>query len=526
MKTLINIFRIILGIVFVFSGFVKVVDPMGVEFKLVDYFVAMGLDFLQPAALIFGVIMSVAESLIGISLLFNLKPKLGSWGVMLFMIVFLPLTLWIAIADPVQDCGCFGDAIILSNWATFWKNVVFMAMTVPVFLKRKDFKPNLPPSVQWTLLIVFAVSTVWLSIYCYRHLPILDFRPYRIGNNIQAGMEIPDSERDNVPVYETVIVYKNVETGEVREFDVNNIPDGEQWEWQETKNELVKKGYEPPIHDFSITTMPLTFEKERKQNMVVPEDLFDATYLYELDGHVEEFQVNELPLSEWTFVSVDSEKEILPQNLGLIYENNGDSREFTLYDLPLTSEWKFVDAVYYNPEDAVIPENETPENITDLVLADDRYTFFIISWDILKVKNKNIENLKKLYNYCDVNNMGCLFMTSSIEEDVKTFAKEKDAPFEFYSTDPITLKTMVRSNPSVMLVKNGTILNKWNYRDFSVDDLSDDLLAQSMQKQVVKSEKLLVWTIGFGIFLFYALIHIFINYLRRKHILNEKKSWE
>ncbi|MDA3819080.1 MAG: hypothetical protein PF590_01195, partial [Candidatus Delongbacteria bacterium] len=325
----------------------------------------------------------------------------------------------------------------------------------------------------------------------------------------------------------TDVDYKNVETGEVNEFDVNSIPDGDPWEWQETKNELVKEGYEPPIHDFRITTMPLSIENEVKQGFVAPEDLFNATYFYELDGHVEEFPVNELPLSEWTFVSIDSEKEIQPQNVGLIYEKNGESKEFTLFDLPLTSEWRFVDAVYYNPETAVTPDNKTPEDITDLVLKDDRYTFFIISWDILKVKNKNIENLIKLYNYCDVNNMGCLFMTSSTEEDVKTFVKEKDAPFEFYSTDPITLKTMARSNPSILLVKKATILNKWPHKDFpGVDKLSDLLVAQSMEKQVVKSEKFLVWMIGFGIFLLYALIHIFINYLRRKNILNEKRSWE
>jgi uncharacterized membrane protein YphA (DoxX/SURF4 family) len=527
MKALCNIFRIILGVIFVFSGFVKVVDPMGVEFKFVDYFMAMGLDFLEPAALTFGIIMSVAELLIGISLLFNLEPKLGSWGVMLFMIVFLPLTLWIAIADPVQDCGCFGDAIILSNWTTFWKNVVIMAMTVPVFLRRKGFKPNLPQSIQWTVLFVFSVATVWLSIYCYQHLPILDFRPYRIGNNIQAGMEIPDSEKNNLPEYETVVVYKNTETGEVKEFNLDNIPDGEKWEWQETKNKLVKEGYVPPIHDFSITTMPLSFQDTRKQTFINHEDLFDATYVYELNGHTEEFPVDELPLSEWSFVSVDSEKEIQPQNIGLTYEQNGDSKEFTLFDLPMEAEWRFVDAVYYNTENDVKQDKEMPEDITDLVLEDERYTFFIISWDIMKVKNKDIEILRELYNYCNINNMRCLFLTSSTEEDVEAFVDEKDAPFDFFSTDPITLKTMARSNPCIMLVKKGTILNKWPYKDFpGVDNLSEHLVAQSMQKQVVKSEKFLVWMMGFGVFLFYALIHIVINYLRRKNILNEKRSWE
>ncbi|MFO7788956.1 MAG: BT_3928 family protein [Bacteroidota bacterium] len=528
MKALYNVFRIILGIVFVFSGFVKVVDPMGVEFKFVDYFFAMGLDFLEPAALTFGVLLSAAELLIGISLLFNLLPKIGAWGVMLFMIVFLPLTLWIAIADPVQDCGCFGDAIILTNWETFWKNVVIMAMTIPVFLKRKTFKPRLPQSIQWLMLLIFGGATIWFSIYCLNHLPIMDFRPYRIGNNIQEGMEIPDSEKDNLPVYETVVVYENTETGKTKEFDSNNIPEGDKWEWKETKNKLIEEGYQPPIHDFSITTMPLQFEDEHEQAFIEPEVLFDATYMFDIDGHTEEFPIDELPTAEWEFMSVNSDYDIKPQNIGLIYERNGDSKEFTVYDLPATEDWKFVDAIYYNPEDSSDEtNNQQPEDITDLVLADDSYTFIIISWDVLKVKNKYTEKLHDLHDFCDVNDIPCLFLTSSTENDVKTFVEETNAPFDFYSTDPITLKTMVRSNPGIMLIKKGTILDKWHINGFpDVKDLDDRLIARSLEKQVVKKEKYFVWMLGFGILIFYALIHIFINYLRRKNIIVEKRSWE
>ncbi len=526
MKALNNIFRVLLGIVFVFSGFVKLVDPMGVQFKFVDYFLAMGLEFLEPAALTFGIILSVAELMLGISLLFNLKPRLGAWGVMLFMAVFLPLTLWIAIANPVHDCGCFGDAIILSNWATFWKNVVLMVMTVLVFLYRNKFKPYLPNGFQTFLLFIFAAGTVWISVYSLKHLPVIDFRPYAIGKNIQAGMEIPESEKSNVPVYETVIVYENKETGELKEFDVDNIPDESQWEWNETKNKLVKEGYVPPIHDFSITTMPLSESESEPGEPITPETLFEVTFRFEANGATEEFFIDNLPREDaWQFVAVNSDVKILPENIGLIFEKDGETKEFTVYDIPDES-WMFIDAIYYNDAANLSSEPRAPEDITDLVLADDRYTFFIISWDVESAKRVNQDSLNNLYDYCEANDMPCLFLTASTEETVREYIKQTGAPFEFYSTDPITLKTMVRSNPGIMLVKKGTVLDKWHINDVpNVHKLQDRLVANSLSKQVKQSNIWLSWTLGLAAFLIFLLTVILISYLKRKHIIVDKKSW-
>jgi uncharacterized membrane protein YphA (DoxX/SURF4 family) len=526
MKAISNIFRILLGIVFVFSGFVKVVDPMGVQFKFIDYFLAMGLDFLKPAALTFGIIMSVAELLLGISLLFNLKPRLGAWGVMLFMAVFLPLTLWIAIANPVHDCGCFGDAIILSNWATFWKNVVLMVMTVVVFLQRNKFKPYLPNGFQVLLIFLFAVTTIWISVHSLKHLPLIDFRPYAIGKNIQAGMEIPESEKDNVPVYETKLVYENKESGELKEFEVDDIPDESKWEWKETKNKLVKEGYVPPIHDFSITTMPLSGDEAKASEPVTPEKLFEITYRFETNGVSEEFFVDNLPREDdWHFVAVNSDVKIIPENIGLIYEKEGETKEFTLYDIPDNS-WMFLDAIYYNDAANLSSEPRAPEDITDLVLSDDRYTFLIISWDVETAKQINQDSLNNLYDYCQANNLPCLFLTASTESVVKDYIQETGAPFEFYSTDPITLKTMVRSNPGIMLLKKGTVLDKWHINDIpDVNQLQKRLLAHAMSKQVKQNNAWLSWTLGLAAFVIFLLTVVLIGYLKRKHIIVDKKSW-
>ena len=273
MKILLHISRILLGITFVFSGFVKGIDPWGSAYKFIDYFNALGLGFMEPAAYPLGMILALAEFLIGVGLLFALFPRLSSWGALLFMVFFTPLTLWIAIKNPVTDCGCFGDALVLSNWATFYKNIFFILLAIFVFINRQKIKclfSQKAAAIMGSITVVVYLAAVVWSI---RHEPLIDFRPYKVGVNIPEAMSVPsDAPRD---VYENTFYYKNRKTGDVNKFTEQNYP------WQDTLNwefhsmdepVLISKGYNPPIHGFTI--------ESRDEDNVYDFFLYDENYVF------------------------------------------------------------------------------------------------------------------------------------------------------------------------------------------------------------------------------------------------------
>ncbi len=247
--------RIFTGLVFIFSGFVKAIDPVGTQIKFSDYFEAMGLAFLMPYALIFSFLLNAAELTVGLMLLFNVFTKFASWAGLFFLAVFTPLTLWLAVANPVTDCGCFGDAVKLSNWQTFWKNVILLIFILIIFFLRKKYGTDFngkKTKIAFSAFILFAFG---FQFYNFYNLPIIDFRPFKEGTNIKDAVRIPaDAEKD---VYETVLYYKNLKTGKIKAFDISNIPyeDTLNWAFDTTISKLIKKGYEPPIHDFFLSTM-------------------------------------------------------------------------------------------------------------------------------------------------------------------------------------------------------------------------------------------------------------------------------
>lgn len=243
--------RYLLAFTFIFSGFVKGIDPLGSAYKFGDYFVAFRLNFLESLTIPLAFILCAAELLIGLLLLFRVKDFLAIWGAFLFMLVFTPLTFYLAIFNPVSDCGCFGDAIVLSNWETFFKNLPLLAASVYLFYQRKKIQPSFKPAYSHAIASLLLFISFVPSFQGYRNLPLMDFRPYSIGTNIVEAMTLPEGAP--VDEYKTLLYYEK--GGVTKEFSQENFPwQDSTWSFVDSKSILVKKGFTPPITDFSLVT--------------------------------------------------------------------------------------------------------------------------------------------------------------------------------------------------------------------------------------------------------------------------------
>lgn len=252
MMKLLNISsRIILGLVFIFSGFVKAVDPLGSAYKFHDYFFAFGIGFLDFLSLPLAIILCTAEFMAGVSLVTGLRLKTGIWVTLLFMLVFTPLTLILALTNPVSDCGCFGNAVHLTNWQTFGKNIVLLIPALFLFLERKKTVHVFSSSKEWLLTGLITGLFILFPLYNLRYLPVIDFLPYKKGVKIADKMVIPEGVEPDI--YNTTFIYEK--DGVKKEFTLSDYPANDStWIFVDQKSVLVKKGYVPPIHDFSITT--------------------------------------------------------------------------------------------------------------------------------------------------------------------------------------------------------------------------------------------------------------------------------
>lgn len=382
MKVWVNICRFVLAVVFIFSGFVKAIDPLGFFYKIQDYLTAFGLISWFPGywPLLFAVLLAAVEFCAGMYLFLGIRRRISSSLALLLMLVMTPLTLYLAIANPVSDCGCFGDAIVLTNWQTFGKNVVLLIAAVTVVWKWREVVRFISLKLEWILSLYTILFVFALAFYCLRNLPLFDFRPYKIGTNIKAGMEIPEGAK--LSVLETMFVMEK--DGKRQEFTLDNYPDST-WTLVETRTVVKEKGYEPPIHDFSM-------------------------------------------------LSIDSGTDI-----------------------------------------------------TDSVLTDPGYTFLLVVHRVEEADDSYIDLINEIYDYSVEHGYGFYALTSSPEEEIALWCDRTGAEYPFCQMDDITLKTIIRSNPGLLLLKGGTILNKWS--DSQLPDeyvLTDSLdrLALGRQKNV------------------------------------------
>ena len=404
MRLVKNLCRIIVGIVFIYSGFVKGIDPLGSDYKFTDYFNAFGMGWMNATTLFFSFALSLAEFLIGIALLFNLWVSRMAWGSLLFMAFFTPLTLVLALTNPVSDCGCFGDATLLTNWQTFWKNIILLLLAIMIFMYRKEYKSSLPLVGQFSFLALAGAGMLCLSVYCYRHLPVLDFRPYAVGKNITEGMRLPEGAEPDQ--YEVTLKYKNKQTGEVQSFTEENYPwqDTLNWEYESSSERLVKKGYITPIHDLVI-------------------------------------------------------------------------------------------------------EHPTLGNITEEILEDDNHTILAVAYNLTQSDVQYQPAINRLAEYAQEKGIRFYGLTSSSERDIETYKKRYHVPYEFCTADEIQLKTMIRSNPGVIILREGTILDKWAGKDVpDVKELQDtDLTAYCVYSREQMQRIYLVYSIILLFFVAYLL---------------------
>jgi hypothetical protein len=362
MKVIKNLPRILLGITFIFSGFVKGIDPWGSAYKFTDYFNAMGMEWITRGAFPLGVLLSFAEFAIGVGLLFNLFIRITSWLALVFMAFFLPLTLWIAIKNPVTDCGCFGDALVISNWATFYKNIILMVFAIMVVKYKKGMTCILSIKAASVLGSVFIIAYFAVVFYSYNHEPIFDFRPYKKGTNIPEAMKIPEGAQKEI--YENIFYYKNKTTGELQKFTDQNYPwqDTVNWVYENMESKIVQEGYKPPIHDFSI-------------------------------------------------------------------------------------------------------QSAEGEDVKDFFLYDKNYVFILVAHNLEKSSRRPQKKINKLAGWASENGLSFICLTSSLTDQSDAFKEETGAPYEFFNCDEITLKTIIRSNPGLIVIKDGTVAGKWHYND-------------------------------------------------------------
>ena len=327
-RLIVNTARLVLAITFILSGFVKAVDPLGTLYKINDYLVAMHMGGLLSDWLALGasVLQSAVEFCLGIFLLFAIQRRLTSRLILLIMVVMTPLTLWLAIANPISDCGCFGDALVLTNWQTFWKNVALLVCAVVVAWWPKEMFRFISESNQWIVINYSALFILAVSVWSLYYLPIFDFRPYHIGTDLRQ-------------------------------------------QWQRTM-----EGEDLPYADFFI----------------------DNTY-----------------------------EEV---------------------------------------------------DLTEQVLADTSYVFLLVSPFLEQADDSRLDLINELYEYAHEHSYAFYCLTSSTHQNIDRWREMTGAEYPFCTTDGITLKTVIRSNPGVVLLKNGTIIRKWSHNNLPEFNESQSVL--------------------------------------------------
>lgn len=351
----VNVVRLVLSLTFLFSGGVKLIDPRGTQYKIEDYGAAFGLTSMMPEwlPLVLACVLAIVEFLMGVYLLFGIRRRLTLSTAICFMLVMTPLTLYLALKNPVSDCGCFGDAVVLSNWQTFGKNVVLLILSI-VALYHYRLMPHLVgKKYEWIVALSAFVFAALFASYNLWRLPVIDFRPYHVGADIRKA-------------------------------------------W---------------------------FEDQQSYGQFV------TTFIMEKDGERREFALEDYPDSTWTFI---------------------DSRTVEVESSKRTG-----------VGDLFIQDATTGEDLTDQMLSEEGYTFLLVAPYLEKADDGVMGELLSLYDFSQEAGYGFYCLTSSGVEAIESWKEMTGAEYPFCLVDAVVLKTMIRSNPGLMLLHDGKVVGKW-----------------------------------------------------------------
>lgn len=348
------------GTFFIFSGFIKLIDPLGFSYKLNDYWDVFNMPFLKDYSLAMSCFVTIFEIVLGVTLLLGFEMFWTTLSLLLMILFFLFLTWYSAYYNKVTDCGCFGDFMKLKPWHSFYKDVVLTAMILPLFIWRKKISGWFSCKTNIVITVVAFLGLAGLQYYCYNHLPIIDFRAYKIGTNICEASKLPPGAKEDI--FETKLYYKNLKSGEVKEFTTKDYPwqDTLNWKFSDRKSILIEEGDHAPIHDFILTTT---------------------------DG----------------------------------------------------------------------------VEVTDSLLNIEGKHFFVIMYDVDKTDRKLLEKVNKLYEECAQKQVSLVGLASG--DGASGFAAESGAKFPIYLCDGTALKTVIRSNPGLLLLEKCTVKNMWHGND-------------------------------------------------------------
>lgn len=363
MRIVSQISRILVGVLFIISGFIKANDPLGFSYKLDEYFTVFGMPWLSVLSLWLAIGICAFEIGLGVALLLGAKMKFTVWSLLLMTIFFTFLTFWSWKFDVVKDCGCFGDALKLKPFESFMKDVILLILITFIYLGRSNIKPVFGEKASTVLAYLGFIGSFVFSIYCYMHLPIIDFRPYAIGKSIPEGMKLPP----NAITDSVVMVFIYEKDGKQVELNMDQLKTiDDTYKFVDRKDKVIREGDKPPIHDFTINTA-------------------DGT------------------------------------------------------------------------------------NVTNDVLAM-KNVFLLVAYDLNHTNEKVQGQINDFVALCQKDGIEFIGMTSATPKEVDDFRHKHNSMFEYYYSDATMLKTMIRSNPGLILLKNGTVADMWHYNDFPTYD--------------------------------------------------------